>query len=289
MTSGQTAGRFNGVIDEVRIWNYARSSAQIQSGRIREIPAASGLLGRFGLNEGTGTSVGEQCRVSATGTIVGSNWSWVSGASMMGELNAAPVVDAGPNQTVTLPASGVLVGSATDDGLSGTPVTTLWSQVSGPGVAMFGASASAVTTVGFTATGTYVLQLTADDGELSATDVVTVVVDGVVNLAPVVEAGANQTITLPANVAALSGTATDDGLPADSVTTTWSKVSGAGSVTFANAASLATTATFSMHGTYVLQLSATDGLLSGSDTRDGHGRVRIRRTRRSTSAARTRS
>ena len=31
------AACFNGAMDEVRIWNYARSSAQIQSGRIREI------------------------------------------------------------------------------------------------------------------------------------------------------------------------------------------------------------------------------------------------------------
>ena len=135
----------------------------------------------------------------------------------------------------------MLVGSATDDGRSGTPVTTLWSQVSGPGVAVFATPASAVTTVGFPALGTYVLQLTADDGELSATDVVTIAVDGVVNLAPVVEAGANQAITLPANVTSLSGTATDDGLPAASLTTAWSKVSGPGTVTFANAAAPATT------------------------------------------------
>ena len=93
-----------------------------------------------------------------------------------------------------------------------------------------------------------------------------ITVDGVVNLAPVVEAGANQAITLPANVTSLSGTATDDGLPAGSLTTAWSKVSGPGTVTFANAAALATDATFSMQGVYVLQLSATDGLLSGSDT-----------------------
>ena len=125
-------GFFNGAIDEVRIWNYARSPAQILSGTNREIPAASGLLGRLGLNEGTGTSVASSVG-AVTGTIVGTNCSWVSGAHMPGGLNAAPDVDAGPDQTVTLPASGTLVGSATDDGRSGAPVTTLWSQVSGPG------------------------------------------------------------------------------------------------------------------------------------------------------------
>ena len=260
----QARGLFNGAMDEVRIWNYARSSAQIQSGRIREISTASGLLGRWGLNEGAGTTVASSVGVTP-GTIVGSNWSWIGGAPFTGAVNAAPVVDAGPDQAVTLPASGILAGSATDDGLSGAPLTALWTQVSGPGAAVFGAPTAAITTIAFPAVGTYVLRLTATDGELSATDVVSVAVEGVPNLAPTVEAGANQTVTLPANITSLSGTVTDDG-PPSSVTTTWSKVSGAGAVTFANAASLATTATFSMQGTYVLQLSASDGVLSGSDT-----------------------
>ena len=57
--------------------------------------------------------------------------------------------------------------------------------------------------------------------------------------------------TLPAT-ASLSGTATDDGLPSPpaTLTTTWSVVSGIGTVTFANPAALATTATFSIAGTY---------------------------------------
>ncbi len=264
VTTGQTAGRFHGAIDEVRIWNYARSQAQILSGRNREIPTASALLGRFGLNEGAGTSVASSVGV-VTGTVVGANFSWVSGAPMPGGLNAAPAVGAGADQTVTLPATGTLTGSMTDDGRSGAVVTTLWSQASGPGVATFGTPTSTTTTVGFTAAGTYVLQLRADDGELSATDTVSVVVDGVGNLAPVVEAGANQTITLPANVVPLSGSASDDG-PAGSLTPAWSKVSGPGSVTFGNAAAFATDATFSMQGSYVLRLSVSDGSLSGSDT-----------------------
>ena len=264
-TSGsQTQGFFHGALDEVRIWNYARTPGQIQSGTAREIPAASGLLGRWALNEGAGTSVASSVG-AVTGTVVGSNWSWVSGGPVTGPLNAAPDVEAGPDQTVTLPAAGMLIGSATDDGRSGAPVATLWSQVSGPGVAVFGAPAAAVTTVNFTVLGTYVLQLTADDGELSATDVVTIEVDGVVNLAPVVEAGANQTITLPAQVATLSGSATDDG-PAGSLTAAWSTVSGPGPVTFADAAALATAATFSMQGSYVLRLTVSDGLISGTDT-----------------------
>ena len=77
-----------------------------------------------------------------------------------------------------------------------------------------------------------------------------------VNVPPAVNAGANQTITLPIDTASLSGTASDsDGVVSS---TLWAKVSGTGTVTFANANALATTATFPGAGTYVLSLTATD-------------------------------
>jgi hypothetical protein len=87
-----------------------------------------------------------------------------------------------------------------------------------------------------------------------------------VNRAPVPNAGPDQTITLPAT-ASLSGTVTDDGLPNPpaTVTTTWSKVSGPGTVTFGNASARATTATFSTAGSYTLRLTANDSALSGTD------------------------
>ncbi len=83
------------------------------------------------------------------------------------------------------------------------------------------------------------------------------------NQAPSVNAGPSQTITLP-STATLTGTVTDDGLPTTPgvVTTLWSKVSGLGTVTFANASAASTTASFSQAGTYVLRLTATDGALS---------------------------
>ena len=89
--------------------------------------------------------------------------------------NAAPVVSAGPGQTVTLPGSGVLNGSVSDDGLplNGT-LTMSWTKVSGPGNAIFEQANQAVTSVTFTLAGTYVLQLSASDGALSAPSTVTV-------------------------------------------------------------------------------------------------------------------
>jgi len=86
------------------------------------------------------------------------------------------------------------------------------------------------------------------------------------NTAPVANAGADQTVTLPAS-ATLAGSATDDGLPnpPGTLSFSWAKVSGPGTVTFANPALAATTATFSAAGSYVLRLTANDGALSGSD------------------------
>jgi len=55
----------------------------------------------------------------------------------------------------------------------------------------------------------------------------------------------------------LIGSATD--ADSDPMTTTWTKVSGTGNVTFADSANVITTANFDSLGTYVLRLSADDG------------------------------
>lgn len=84
-------------------------------------------------------------------------------------------------------------------------------------------------------------------------DAFTVAADST-NHAPVVNAGLDQTISLP-NSVNLNGTATDDGFPSGStLSVQWTKVSGAGSVNFANAAQAATSASFTAAGVYVLRL-----------------------------------
>jgi len=185
-------------------------------------------------------------------------------------VNQPPVVNAGSNQTITLPASASLSGTVTDDGLPNPPatVTVTWSKDSGPGTATFANPASKTTTATFSVAGSYVLRLTASDSALSASATVTITVNAVpVNQPPAVNAGANQTITLPA-AANLNGTVTDDGLPnpPGAVTVTWSKDSGPGTVTFANSAAKVTTATFSVAGSYVLRLTASDSALTASAT-----------------------
>ncbi|NIM60047.1 MAG: hypothetical protein GTO16_14085, partial [Candidatus Aminicenantes bacterium] len=181
--------------------------------------------------------------------------------------NQAPSVDAGPDQTITLPNSAILDGTVTDDGLPDPPaaVTTTWSQVSGPGTVIFADASVVDTTASFSAAGTYVLRLTADDTELFTFDELSVMVNLLPsNQPPIVDAGPDQTVTLP-NSAILDATVTDDGLPSSTLITTWSQVSGPGTVTFADSSAIDTTASFSITGTYVLRLTADDTELSAYD------------------------
>jgi fibro-slime domain-containing protein/RHS repeat-associated protein len=184
--------------------------------------------------------------------------------SVVSPTNQAPVVNAGADQTITLPATASLQGTVTDDGAPAgiTPVVS-WSVVSGPGTVVFSNPNSAITTASFSKGGTYVLSLSANDSALIGQDEVTVTVIQL-NQAPVVNAGQDQTITLP-STAALTGSFVDDDLPTTVVATTWSVVSGPGTVTFTNANALVTTAKFTVPGTYVLRLTANDSQLSGSD------------------------
>src|SRR5215210_8238177 len=78
MTStGAALGFFQGALDESRVWNVARTQPQIQSAKDYELSSASGLVGRWGLNEGGGTSA-----ATSTGSVNGAivNAGWVAGA-----------------------------------------------------------------------------------------------------------------------------------------------------------------------------------------------------------------
>jgi hypothetical protein len=177
--------------------------------------------------------------------------------------DAAPVMNAGPDQAIQLPAGATLHGAIVDPGYSG-PVTTAWSQVSGPGTVTFGDAAALDTTATFSDAGSYTLRLTGTNSRLSGQDTLVVAVERA-NAAPVVRAGPDQVIQLPAR-ATLDGTVTDDGQPTPpTVTTTWTMLAGPGTVTFGNAALVDTTAEFSAPGSYTLRLTANDGALSTFD------------------------
>lgn len=117
------------------------------------------------------------------------------------------------------------------------------------------------------ASGIATITVTVNDGQAQNNTVtrsftVTVLA---VNDAPLVSAGSDTSVTLPA-LLTLGGAISDDGLPLPAlVTATWSKVSGPGTVTFVAPGSPISIATFSAPGQYVLRLTATDGALTASD------------------------
>ena len=88
------------------------------------------------------------------------------------------------------------------------------------------------------------------------------------NGAPIVDAGAPQSVVWPEHSVALDGFVNDDGHPhpPSSVLALWSQLAGPGSVMFEDASAPETTATFSAPGEYVLQLVGDDSAAQTTDT-----------------------
>jgi len=89
-----------------------------------------------------------------------------------------PIVEAGRSQTITLPDSVVLAGSAVAADSGAHVVAYLWSQVSGPDATIIVNPGSPSTVVRFGVQGTYVFQLEAtDDHGNTGVDTVSVIVN----------------------------------------------------------------------------------------------------------------
>jgi len=95
------------------------------------------------------------------------------------EPNDPPTVSAGADQTITLPASAQLVGTASDDGKPNPPgaLTFTWSKVSGPGDAVFTNASALQTDVSFSAAGNYILRFAVYDGDFTVSDDVSITVN----------------------------------------------------------------------------------------------------------------
>lgn len=175
--------------------------------------------------------------------------------------NVPPTVTVGANQTITLPTSSVtLVATASDP--DGSIATYAWTKISGPAGGTISTPAAATTNVtGYTNAGTYIYQVVVTDNQGatgSTTTQITVNAAIPPNQPPVVNAGANQTITLPVNSVTQAGSATDpDGTV---VSYQWTKISGPATFTIVTPTTPTTVINNLVAGTYIFQLAATDNL-----------------------------
>ncbi|HKS37832.1 MAG TPA: Ig-like domain-containing protein, partial [Verrucomicrobiae bacterium] len=143
--------------------------------------------------------------------------------SIIIKVNSAPVVDAEPeSQTIEFGQAASLTGTVTDDGLPSGVLTVSWSKLAGPGTVSFGNPNATATTATFSAAGTYLLQLAANDTAAIGADDVIVIVNPPVT----VNAGPDQTIWLD-ETTALEGVPV---APGSGETLAWSVVGGPGPV-----------------------------------------------------------
>ena len=132
-SSGSPEGYLDGVLDEVRVWNYARSLMEIQTTINDQISTAqTGLVGRWGLNEGTGTTVFGTAETTVDGTIVGLNWSWIAGAPFDIVINP-PDPPAAPTDLAATAISPIQIDLSWTDNASNEQTFQIERSTTGPG------------------------------------------------------------------------------------------------------------------------------------------------------------
>jgi parallel beta-helix repeat protein len=171
--------------------------------------------------------------------------------------NVPPTANAGANQTITLPTNtATLSGSGTDT--DGTITSYKWEKIIGPAAGVITNTASAVTPVTDLIQGVYQFELTVKDNSGdSAKDTIQVTVLPDPNVAPVANAGANQSIALPVNTDTLSGSGTDvDGTIA---AYQWTKLAGPNvGVIVSPTSDTSVVNNLSIVGIYLFELRVTD-------------------------------
>lgn len=172
--------------------------------------------------------------------------------------NQAPVANAGNNQTITLPLNSVtFTGSGTD--ADGSIAGYQWTKIAGPTQFTIVAPTQAQTAINNLVQGTYSFELRVTDNQGAVgRDTIVVTVNAPIpgNVAPIANAGNNQTITLPVNTVTLSGSGTD----ADGSISAyqWIKIAGPTQFTIANPAQAQTTINNLVQGSYSFELRVTD-------------------------------
>jgi hypothetical protein len=171
-------------------------------------------------------------------------------------VNSPPSVNAGNNQTIIFPSDSVMLNGIVAPGTSKI-ISTIWSQVSGPGIASLQSPASPNTAAINLTTGVYVFSLKATDS-IGLSSSATVQISVLPPNPPTVSAGTNQTISFPNDSVLLNGIASAGS--SKIISTIWTQTSGPGVSVIQAPASLSTIIGQLIAGTYIFNFSATDSL-----------------------------
>jgi len=94
--------KINGSIDELRIWNVARTQTEIKTAMLTGVPpSTTGLVAYYNFNEGTGSTVGNSTATPGLDGTVNGTATWVSSAIQAG--NNALNFDGATTKVIALP------------------------------------------------------------------------------------------------------------------------------------------------------------------------------------------
>ncbi|MBS1598792.1 MAG: tandem-95 repeat protein [Bacteroidetes bacterium] len=184
--------------------------------------------------------------------------------------NQAPIANAGPDQTITLPSNAANLNGTASYDPDGSIASYSWAQISGPSTATLQSATTGTPSARNLVAGTYVIELTVTDNNgATAKDRVTITVKSApppvvgANVPPVANAGADQTITLPTNSVMLDGTGSTD--QNGTITTfQWQETSGPNTATIASFNNATSEVSDLVIGEYTFQLTVTDNNGSNS-------------------------
>jgi hypothetical protein len=178
--------------------------------------------------------------------------------------NQPPTANAGPDQTVPVATTAQLDGTSSSDP-EGSALTFTWIITSQPGssTATLTGATTATPTLPIDAAGSYTIQLTVSDGNLTHTDTVTISTS---NSAPVAHAGPDQSGAVGQTLT-LDGSNSSD-VDGNALTYQWTLLSkpAPSTATLTAATTVNPTLTLDAVGTYTIQLTVSDGSLSSNDT-----------------------
>ena len=179
--------------------------------------------------------------------------------------NQPTKANAGPDQSIILPSNTIYrSGRGTDP--DGTISSYSWTKISGPSAGTITNASNASTSVSGLIQGVYKFELVVTDNNgATGSDTMQLTVNAAPNIAPVANAGIDQTITLPTSSATLTGSGTDaDGTI---VGYSWKQISGPSASRLVSPNSAGTISDNLVAGTYEFELTVSDNMGAvGKDT-----------------------